>query len=418
MQRRNFLKTLAVSVPSITVTCPDTFKALAATEYKKVKITNVKCMRMFPGARVKPWVKIETNAGLTGYGECHHERGGEGAKDVILNHLRQILVGQDPLDIERLTFQMMRGVSYYGAHGGITVHAVTGTESALWDLAGKILGVPTRKIICGGSYVDRVPAMRTASPRNRTDKAALKEWAAQVKADPSGIKIYKMDIERSQRWESPNNFQLSKEDLKRNIQGFENIREAVGDDIEIGVHCHWEFNFIDALNLARGLAPMRPKWLEDPLPIEFNEQWVKLTEQSPVPILCGENLYTRADFMPFIMKQGVHMISIDITMAGGLLEAKKISDLAELYYMPITAHNVASNLGTVQTAQCAATMREFYAHETFGTAGWGGSPDIIIYDRELLKNGCIQLNDKPGAGFEINPDVAKKYLCEGEKWWD
>ncbi len=63
-------------------------------------------------------------------------------------------------------------------------------------------------------------------------------------------------------------------------------------------------------------------------------------------------------------------------------------------------------------------MRERYAHETFGTAGWGGSPDIIVYDRELLKDGCIQLSDKPGAGFEINPDVAKRYLCEGEKWWD
>ena len=132
MQRRNFLKTLCVSIPALT--CLDTFKALAATEYKKVKITDVKCMRMFPGARVKPWVKIETDAGITGYGECHHERGGEGAKDVILNHLKQILVGQDPLDIEKLTFQMMRGVSYYGAHGGITVHAITGTESALWDL--------------------------------------------------------------------------------------------------------------------------------------------------------------------------------------------------------------------------------------------------------------------------------------------
>jgi L-alanine-DL-glutamate epimerase-like enolase superfamily enzyme len=416
MERRTFLKTLCVSIPAFT--CLDTFEALAATEYKKVKITDVKCMRMFPGARVKPWVKIETDAGITGYGECHHERGGEGAKDVILNHLRRILIGQDPLDIEKLTFQMMRGISYYGGHGGIGVHAVTGTESALWDCAGKILGVPTRKIIGGGAYVDKVPAMRTGSPRNRTDKAALKDWAARIKEDQSGIKIYKMDIQRSQSWERPNNLQLSYEDLKRNIQGFENIREAVGDDIEIGVHCHWEFNFVDALNLARGLAPMRPKWLEDPLPIEFNEQWVKLTEESPVPILTGENLYTRADFEPFIMKQGCHMINIDITMAGGLLEAKKISDLADLYYIPITAHNVASNLGTIQSAQCAATMREFYAHETFGTAGWGGSPDIITYDRELLKDGYIQLNDKPGAGFEINPVVAKRYLCEGEVWWD
>jgi L-alanine-DL-glutamate epimerase-like enolase superfamily enzyme len=414
MRRRTFLKAMCMSVPA--VACLDTFRALAAAEYNKVKITDVKCMRMFPGARVKPWVKIETDAGVSGIGECHHERDGNGAKDVVLNHLRQILIGQDPLDIERLTFKMMRGVSYYGAHGGIGVHAVTGTESALWDLAGKLLGVPTRKIIGGGTHVDRVKAYRTGGPMNRFDKAALQDWAARIKASPEGITTYKIDIQRNPYWERIDNMQLSYEDLKRNIEGYENIREAVGDDIEIAVHCHWEFNFVDALRLARGIAPMRPDWLEDPMPIEYNEQWVKLTEQSPVPILCGENLYTRADFKPFIMNQGVNMISIDITMAGGLLEAKKISDLAELYYIPITAHNVASPLGTIQSAQCAATMREFHGHETFGMRG--NMANIIVYDREIIKDGYIQLNDKPGAGFEINADVAKRYLCEGEEWWD
>jgi L-alanine-DL-glutamate epimerase-like enolase superfamily enzyme len=104
------------------------------------------------GSHVMPLVKIETDAGVYGIGECHHDVTGLGAKDAVLNGFKQILVGQDPLDIERLWRQLMFRVSYLGGNGGIGVHAVTGTEIALWDVVGKLLQQPVRKILAGGAY--------------------------------------------------------------------------------------------------------------------------------------------------------------------------------------------------------------------------------------------------------------------------
>jgi L-alanine-DL-glutamate epimerase-like enolase superfamily enzyme len=174
---------------------------------------------------------------------------------------------------------------------------------------------------------------------------------------------------------------------------------------------------------------MRPWWIEDPLPIAFNEQWVRLTEQSEAPILCGENLYTRDDFRPFIVNAGVNMIEIDVAMSGGLLEAKKIADLAELYYIPVATHNVAGPIATIATANLAASVREFLGHEIFSfnkeseltmgpSYGVNGDPNIIHYDKDLVKDGYIQLSDRPGFGIELNDDILKTYLCEGEEYWD
>jgi L-alanine-DL-glutamate epimerase-like enolase superfamily enzyme len=236
----------------------------------------------------------------------------------------------------------------------------------------------------------------------------------------------KVGIKRDQDWRKLDNRRISNRELDRNAEGYGNLREAVGWDFDIAVHCHWEFDFDSALRLARAVAPIRPWWMEDPLPIAYNEQWVKLTEQSPVPILCGENLYGRADFRPFIVNQGVNMIEIDVSMAGGLLEAKKIADLAETYYIPVATHNVAGPIATIASANLAASVREFLGHEVFISnainrqgRGVNGDPDVLGYDKEMVKDGYIQLSDRPGLGIELNEELIKnKYLCEDEEWWD
>ncbi|MFB3776681.1 MAG: mandelate racemase/muconate lactonizing enzyme family protein [Bryobacteraceae bacterium] len=417
MQRRTFLKTLAAALPASTFV-PYLYTA-RAQERGRVKITDVKFMRIQVKGHAWPLVKIETDAGVYGIGECHHDVTGLGAKDVVLNAFRQMLIGQDPLDIERLTSQMMFRVSYLGGNSGIGVHAVTGTEIALWDLAGKLLGQPVRKILSGGAYTNRVRAYWTSQPRNMLDPASCKEWADYIKNSVQKWTAAKpFRLSRRPGGEALNR-QLSNAELKNNVRGFTNIREAVGDDFEIIVHCHWEFNLPGALALARAMEPIRPWWIEDPMPIEYVNSWAALTAASPVPILCGENLYTRYDFLPFITNKAVHMIEIDISMAGGLLEARKIADLAGLYYLPVATHNVMGPIATIASANCAATMLDFAGHETFDfkSGQRAGEADLVIYDREIIQDGYIQLSDKPGLGIDLNKDVAMKYLLEGEKWW-
>jgi L-alanine-DL-glutamate epimerase-like enolase superfamily enzyme len=235
----------------------------------------------------------------------------------------------------------------------------------------------------------------------------------------------KVGIIRDQPWNALDNRRISNVEVDKNEKGYANLREAMGWEFDIAVHCHWEFDFDSALRLARAVAPIRPWWMEDPLPIAYNEQWVKLTEQSPTPILTGENLYGRDDFRPFIVNQGVNAIEIDVSMAGGLLEAKKIADLAETYYIPVATHNVAGPIATVASANLAASVREFLGHEVFisnpiNQAGRGvnGDPDVLGYDKELVKDGYLQLTDRPGLGIELNEDLLKSYLVDGEDWWD
>lgn len=421
MKRRNFIRNAAVATSGLLFM--PYLDLLGNPLSGKVKITNVQCVLTKIGMRISPLVKISTNVGLVGIGECHHDETGYGAKDIVLNVCKPILMGQDPLDLEYLVFKMSTRTSYYGGNHGIATHAITGVEFAMWDLIGKITEQPVRKILGGGAKVSEVRAYASARPRNMMDMDSCKEFAELMKSQ--GWTACKSDIDRDQVWNRLDNRRLSNLEVDKIAKGYSNMRETLGPGFDIAVHCHWEFDFESALRVVNAVAPVRPIWLEDPLPIGYNEQWVKLTEKSPVPILTGENLYTRDDFRPFIVNQGVNMIEIDVSMAGGLLEAKKIADLAELYYIPVCTHNVAGPVATIASANFASTVREFVAHEAFimnpkNRAGNGinGDPDVLGYDKDVIKNGHIQLSDRPGFGIELNEKLIKeKYLVEGEKWW-
>jgi L-alanine-DL-glutamate epimerase-like enolase superfamily enzyme len=421
MKRNEFLKTMAATVPAAAV-LPD-FSNLTQSETGKVRITDVKFMRVQIGrGHVLPLVKIETDAGVYGIGECHHDVTGLGAKDVVLNAFKQILVKQDPFDVARLTQMMTWRVSYLGGNGGIGLHAVTGCEIALWDLVGKLLGMPLRKILGGGCYTDRVRAYLTSQPRNMLDLAVCKEWIDYVNGSVQKWTAAKPFRISRRPGGSELNRRLTNAELKTNIRAFSNLREAAGEDFEIIVHCHWEFGFYDALSFAKALEPIRPWWIEDPMPINYVDTWAKLTAASPIQISTGENLYTLYDFLPFIVNQAVHMVEIDISMAGGLLEAKKIAELANAYYMPVATHNVMGPIATIASANCAATMLDFIGHESYdykkdSRDGHGGWETLVVYDREIIKDGYIQLSDKPGLGLDLNKEVAMKYLVEGEVWW-
>jgi len=421
MKRRTFIRHAAITTTALAF--KPYLNLLAHPLAKKVSITDVQCVLTQIGFRVSPLVKITTDAGLVGIGECHHDENGYGAKDIIHSVCKPILLGQDPLDLEYLVFKMSTRTSYYGGNHGIATHAITGVEFAMWDLIGKITEQPVHKLLGGGSHVKEVRAYVSRGPSDMLDKDACIEFAELMQSQ--GWTACKTNILRDQDWRQLDNRRLSNREVDRNARGYENMREALGLDFDIAVHCHWELDFDSALRLANAVAPIRPIWMEDPLPIAYNEQWIKLTAQAPVPILTGENLYTRADFRPFIVNQGVNLIEIDVSMAGGLLEAKKIADLAELYYIPVCTHNVAGPIATIASANLAASVREFVAHEAFISnpinltgKGINGDPDVLGYDKEIIQNGHIQLSDRPGLGIELNEQlIREKYLLDGETWW-
>jgi L-alanine-DL-glutamate epimerase-like enolase superfamily enzyme len=282
----------------------------------------------------------------------------------------------------------------------------------------------------GGQYRDGVRAYWTLDPKDILSPASCREFASYLQNHRLGITAVKTNADNipakydplfKEPGHEPNSRHLTRHDLDRIAQGFQNLREAVGGDIDIAVHCHWEYDLIDALELARAVRSIRPMWLEDPMPPDYSESWVKLTQESPVPILTGENLYRVQGFQPFIQHNAVHLVQIDIPKSGGLLESKKIADLANLYYIPVCAHLASSPLGAIASAHCAASIRDFLAMEFSITANPPVDVDAwekyVIYDSPVIKNGKYQILDKPGLGVELNEDVVRAHLPPGETWW-
>jgi L-alanine-DL-glutamate epimerase-like enolase superfamily enzyme len=299
------------------------------------------------------------------------------------------------------------------------MRAVSGIEMALWDTAGKILGVPATTLL-GGRFRDRVRVYDHAAPRNMLDKASCREWAQRCKADPSGFTCHKFSLQHTKPDEDPgrdlSNRMLSSRELRLVRQGFENCREAIGWDHDIMVHCHWEYDLRTSIQLAEAVESIQPLWLEDPLPVAYSESWKQLAAAMKVPLCTGENWMRRAEALPFVVNRGCDILHPDLRNTGGFLETKRLADLADLYGLPMASHNTGSLVNTWATVQWAASIRDYMACETIiGRRDW--MDEVILHDGPIVRNGFVQVTDKPGLGLELNPDVVKAHLVPGEVWW-
>jgi L-alanine-DL-glutamate epimerase-like enolase superfamily enzyme len=397
------------------------FDGLAAAQRKRVKIRDVQVM-MLEGGRTYTLIKITADDGLFGIAEAYGSPG-VGVKEQVLS-LKPWLVGKDPLEIDTLYTWMGRGTrSLSGTRTDGSAHnlirAVSGIEMALWDLAGKILDVPTSTLL-GGKFRDRVRVYDHAAPKNMLDKAACREWADRVKAHPAGFTSHKFGFPHTSLMEDPgrdpSNRMLSTRELLNIQKGFENCREAIGWDHDIMVHCHWEYDLRTSIQIADAIEAIKPLYLEDPLPVDYTDSWKRLCESTKVPICMGENLARREGFKDFIINGGADILHPDLRNSGGFLETKRIADLAHIYGIPLACHNTGSQVNTYATCQWAASIRDYMSCETVtGEGGW--MDQVLVLDGPYIKDGFIQVTDKPGLGITLNPDVVKAHLAAGEVYW-
>jgi L-alanine-DL-glutamate epimerase-like enolase superfamily enzyme len=318
---------------------------MAAREKGKVKIRDVKVM-MLQGPRTYTLVKVESDAGLYGIAEGYGSPG-VGVKTQVLA-LREALIGKDPLEIDAICVSL--GSRTDGSAHAL-MRAVSGIEMALWDLSGKILDVPVTTLL-GGKFRDRVRMYDHSRPRNMLDKASCREWAQRVRDDPSGFTAHKFGPQHTDPADDPgrdlSNRLLSSKELSLIRKGYENCREAIGWDHDILVHCHWEYDLRTSIQLAEAVEPIRPLFLEDPLPVAYSESWRRLVAASRVPILTGENWMRRNEALPFVINHGCDILHPDLRNSGGFLENKRMADLADLFYLPMANHNTGSLINTVR----------------------------------------------------------------------
>jgi gluconate/galactonate dehydratase len=417
MNRRMFLQT-ALGVTAGAYALP--LHAMARAVRGKVKITDVKCM-IVRGTWDWNLIKIETDAGVHGIGEAYW---GWGVKDLVLNKLRPIVIGEDPLNVDKLYTKMLMESAGAGAIAGVTVTAASGIEIALWDLAGRLLDTPACNLL-GGRFRDRVRFYRTMPAVEKPeDPQAWREQVRQAKAEKFGWTAFKFQGDgippkADPDYKEPGHDRytrgLTLKDLRRIGRAMEIVREELGPDVDFGIEAHWKYDVRDAIEMAKVIAPVKPMWLEDPVPPGNPEVMARVTQAVDVPICTGENLYTRDGFRRLIEIQGCDIVHLDIPKLGGLLEAKRIHDLADNYYIATAAHNPASPVGTIASCHAAASMRDFRVHELARYIDWW--QDLVVRDGPMFENGYFTIQDKPGYGIEINPDVAKAHLAPGETWW-
>jgi len=397
------------------------FHALAAPEKGRTKIRDVQTMTL-QGGRTYNLVKITADNGAFGIAEAYGTPG-FGVKEQI-HSLKPWLIGKDPLEIDTIYTNLGSGSSSLsGTRTDGSAHnfmrAASGIDMALWDLAGKILGQPS-SVLLGGRFRPRTRIYDHAAPRNMLDKASCRDWAAKVKADPSGFTAHKFGFPHT-RPANDNardlaNRVLTTRELINLQQGFENCREAIGWDHDIMVHCHWEYDLRTGIQIAQAIESIKPLWFEDALGVEYTTSWSRLCESSKVPICTGENIARRQGFKDFIIYQGCDILHPDLRNSGGFLETKRIADFAEVYNLPMATHNTGSQVNTYANAQWGASIRDFLCVETVtGQGGW--MDEVLVLPSGYIKNGYIEVHDRPGLGIELNPDTCKAHLAAGETWW-
>ncbi len=358
------------------------------------------------------WVKIETDAGVTGLGECVH--GGMQAI-AIIQSLANDLAGRDPFAVDAIFEDLRRRYVFDGGTGGALVTALTGIEIALWDLKGKALGVPVYELL-GGKFRDRIRVYADCEVDPAMNADQVRQVVDGVVAE--GFTALKIDVDGGGRADKDRfNFTADQYEHDRMVRLIEMTCEAAGPDVSVAVDVHTRLDVPSAVRLARDCEPFQLMWLEEPVPPEKIDAMREITRATSTPICAGENLYLRYGFRDLIEKQAVNIVMPDIPKCGGLSECRKIANLAEMYYMPFAPHNVASPIGTMASCHVCATVPNFlvlefhWLHRDYWTT-------ITTQGTDIIQDGHIALSDRPGIGLELNEEVARQHQYPGTTWFD
>jgi galactonate dehydratase len=353
------------------------------------------------------FVRVTTDEGITGLGECYPSAPAS-AIVAMVAHMAEYLTGENPLDVDRLWTEVRNRHLFLGAQGGTLITALSGVEIALWDIAGKALGVPVYRLL-GGAFRDRIRVYADLHAGADPAPASYAERARM--AVERGFTAIKFDVDdaahphKRDRW----NGTVTAAELATIVERVAAVREAIGPTVDLAIDMHGQFDASSGVQMARALAPFNLMWLEEPVPPENIAALREVKALGVVPVCAGENLYTRFGFRELLATQAADIIMPDIPKCGGLSEARKIANMAEVYYVPFAPHNVSSPLGTMAACHVCASIPNFLVLEwhAIDHPHW----DALIQGQgPLIRDGYIQLSDRPGLGVELDDDVARRHL--------
>lgn len=375
-------------------------------------------------------VRIDTNQGLSGYGEV---------RDLASKHyalmLKSRLLGENPCNLDRL-FRKIKQFGHHGRQGG----GVSGVEMALMDLAGKAYGVPAY-VLAGGKFRDRV-RMYCDTPNEPTGEAMGYQLKDRLER---GFTILKMDLGVNQLIAEPGalswpqgmlpgdpedklermlnmqtlmhpftHVRLTPKGIDLLCDYVAQVRAVVGDQVPIAADHFGHIGVDDCIRLGQALEPYNLAWLEDLVPWQYTDAWVQIERALHTPVCTGEDIYLRDGFKPLLEAHAVNVIHPDMATSGGILETKRIGDLAQEYGISMALHMAGTPISTMASVHCAAATENFIAleHHFTDVPFWNDFIDGL--PKPIIQNGFIPVPEGPGLGFSINEDVIREHLVP----WD
>ena len=352
-----------------------------------------KIEQFFPRRRMR-LVKITTDNGLVGWGETTLE-GKPMSTIAAVNELAEYLIGKDPLRIEHHWQHIYRSAFFRG--GNVLMSALSGIDQALWDISGKYYQVPTYKLL-GGAVRDRICVYAHWGIGSRDEKSLEQAKIRLEWLQKSGYTAFKSGP--NGKWRA-----LEPPAVVDNFVACANLmREWVGDEIELGFDFHGKMTPALAIEICHQLQPMRPMFVEEPVPQENVDALKQVSDHVIVPVATGERLLSRWEFRKVFETQAAAYIQPDVSHAGGITEVKKIANMAEIYYVHIMPHCAIGPIAFSACLQVDAVVPNFLLQEQIDT----GLGNDLFETSWKVENGYIELPTGDGLGFEVDEKMVRQ----------
>lgn len=391
LSRRSAIQSvLGLAGTGLTLTLPETSYAQKPEpfrDYGKVKITRLETFLVKPR-----WIflKIHTDAGVIGLGEPLLE-GRALTIQTAIKEVEPYLIGKDPRQVVHHWQAIYRHAFYRG--GPILTSALSGIDQALWDIKGKLLGVPIYELL-GGPTRDRVRVYGRASTADDM-KQRVKE----------GYTVIKTGVAKK----NPAHIVENPRFIKYAVDNFAALRDAGGLDMDIAIDFHGAISPQLAKVLIKELEPYQPMFIEEPCQAQNVDMMVEIARGTHLPIATGERIFTKWGFREILEKKAASIIQPDLCHAGGITEGRLIAGMAEAYYVPIAPHNPMGPISLATGLQLAASIPNFLVQEQV-TLGEG----YLKNPFKLQKDGTVLIPTGPGLGIELDEKLMADKI--GHDW--
>ena len=382
----------------------------------QLKITDVRLVQVSTGG---PILKIDTNQDIYGLGEVR-----DGASITYALMLKSRLLGQNPCQVDKI-FRQIKQFGYHARQGG----GVSAVEMALMDLTGKAYGIPCYQL-AGGKFRNRIRCYSDTPVLNDPVEMGQKL----IERVQRGFTFLKMDVgidhlrnisgtlsvpighlDESNLMHPFTSIRITDKGIDILADYVGTVRQIIGYEVPLALDHFGHIGVDDCIRLAQELDQYNLAWLEDMIPWQFTEQYVRLSNACTTPICTGEDIYCKEEFIKLFQAQAISVVHPDIASSGGILETKKIGDLAQEYGISMALHMAGTPICAMASVHCAAATENFLVLENHSVDTPWWDELVIGLPNPIIEDGYITVPETPGLGIELNETVIKERLHPNRK---